>query len=136
VTITAKDAFNTTVSNFTGPAALTANVLGTGSTIVITEMKPFLSLRAVGFANVSTNPVNINGWQITVYDIDSYPLPLTTLTIPVVSGPGLGNIVPPGGAFQMVDGGNSASPGVYPFFELNTNIDWVPSPAIPMAVLL
>ena len=125
-TIAAKDAFNTTVTNFTGSAALSASA-ATASGIVITEIDPNTP-DFVEFMNVSANSIDISGWQLALYDIDSYPNPLINFTVPA------GTVVPSGGIFRLIEFGTS--PGAYPVFYTGINIDWIASTTIPVAVLV
>jgi uncharacterized repeat protein (TIGR01451 family) len=130
VSVTAKDEFGTTVSNFTGSVALSGvgEAGPAANSIVITELEP-ADPDAIEFMNVSTAPVDISGWQITVYDPGSFPGPLITFTVP--SSPQ----VPPGGLFRLTESG--VSPGTYPNFNLGINISWVhSSSANEIAVLL
>jgi hypothetical protein len=129
VTITAQDQIGGTFSNFTGTVGLSGSVSsgGAGSTIVVTEIDPNTP-DFTEFMNVSANSINISGWKLTIYDIDSYPNPLINFTVPT------NTIVPSGGVFRLTEFGTS--PGSYPNFYTGINIDWIASTTIPAAVLV
>lgn len=129
ITVTAKDDLNNTVKDFTG-AVTVAGLPGSGtaSSIVISELDIGLGDSAE-FLNVSGLPVDLSGWQISIYDNRSWPAPVGTVTIPP------GSICPPGAMFTLSD--NGEAPGEFPRLELGTNVNLSFAPlGNPMAVLL
>ncbi|PYJ04915.1 MAG: hypothetical protein DME25_09325, partial [Verrucomicrobia bacterium] len=128
-TLTAKDDINNTVKNFNGRVTVTGLPgSGTGSSVVIAELEIGTRDR-VEFANASDSALDLSGWQITVYDVVSWPAPLVTVTVPAET------ICPPGALFQLED--NGQAPGQFPNFHAGTNVNWGFSAlGNPIAVLL
>lgn len=129
VTVTARDDLNNTVKDFDGAVSVTGLPgSGTASTVVVTELDTGLGDSAE-FLNVSGIPIDMGGWQISVYDSRSWPEPVGTLTIPS------GSICPPSGIFTLAD--NGEAPGQFPHFALGTNVNWTFAPlGNPIAVLV
>ncbi len=130
-TVTARDEFDLLVYNYAGTAVLT-NIapFKSSSTIVITEVDPG-DFDRVEFQNVSGRNINISGWQIALYDWNSWPAPKTIYTIP---GPALSR---PGELFQARSLLARFFPGSYPNFNLAMNMAWNFNPSNnPVAVLL
>jgi M6 family metalloprotease-like protein len=128
VTVTAQDAGNNTATSFTSTATLsgfTGNA--TTSSIVITELNPNAP-DEVEFQNVSSQTVDISGWQIHIYDNISYPAPLTVFTVPAGTSCTAGQI------FRLQESGTA--PGTYPLFRNGVNIDWTTGSTSENAVLL
>ena len=130
VAITAKDEINNTIKNFTGPVTL-SGLPGSASvsSIVVTEIDVGTS-DATEFMNISSVPVDMAGWNISVYDSRSFPAPLTTLTLPP------GSICPPLAVFRLNESGTA--PGSFPIFFTGTNANWSSAIAAgnPIAVLV
>ena len=128
-TVTARDDLNNTVKNFNEAVFIDGRPgTGNGSSIVISELDIGLS-DTTEFMNVSGLPVDLSGWQITVYDSSSWPEPAGTLTIPP------GSVCPAGGLFTLAD--NGEAPGQWPQLLLGTNISWSFAPiGNPIAVVL
>jgi hypothetical protein len=129
VSITAKNIFGATVTNFNGTANMSVITSGSGtnSTIVITEIDPNTP-DFIEFMNVSANSVNMSGWLITIYDSTAYPSPLINFVVPT------NTIVPPSGVFRVTEFGTA--PGTYPNFFIGVNINWTASVSTPIAVLV
>jgi uncharacterized repeat protein (TIGR01451 family) len=129
ITVTAKDDLNNTVKDFTGAVAVAGLPgSGTASSIVISELDVGLG-DSVEFLNVSGLPVDLSGWQISIYDNTSWPAPVGTVTIPS------GAVCPAGAMFTLSD--NGEAPGQFPRLELGTNVNWSFAPlGNPMAVLM
>ncbi|MEI8288547.1 MAG: FG-GAP-like repeat-containing protein [Verrucomicrobiota bacterium] len=129
VSIVAKNLFGVTVTNFNGSADLSASASSgaINSTIVISEIDPNTP-DYIEFMNVSANPVNLSGWQITIYDSTSYPNPVINFVVPT------NTIVSPNQVFSLTEFG--APPGTYPNFFTGGNINWVASGGTPIAVLV
>ena len=129
VAITAKDEINNTIKNFTGPVTVTGLPgASSGSSIVVTEIDVGTS-DATELMNISSVSVDMTGWTISVYDIQSFPAPLTTITLPA------GSVCPPLTVFRLNEFG--AAPGQFPAFFTGTNVNW--SSLVtgnPIAVLL
>ncbi len=122
-TLAAQDGFNAIVTNFNGNATVSA---WTSSTLLITELDTAGGAR-IEFANVSPAAVDLSGWQLTLYDADSWPAPKLGFAIPPAT------ICPPGGVFMLSDA--APFPGAYPSFNTGTNLAWSEAEG-PMAVLL
>jgi uncharacterized repeat protein (TIGR01451 family) len=118
VTLTALDESGTIVSNFHGDVALTGQTGagGTGSRVLISEVDPGTPDGAE-FVNVSSEELDLSGWQISFYDNSAWPSPATTFTVPP------GTHSRPGDVFHLWESG--VFPGVYPDFFAGTNIAWV-----------
>jgi hypothetical protein len=114
LTITARDSTGLTVTDFSGTANL-SGWIGSASTVVISEVDTGSS-DAIEFTNVSGTDIDISGWQITVYDWDSYPSPQLTFTIPA------GVTCTADETFVLHESG--VSPGVYPDFYTGLNVYW------------
>ncbi len=128
-TLTAMDDINNPVEDFAGSVTVTGLPgSGTGSSVVISEIDVGARDR-VEFLNVSGAPVNLSGWQITVYDGPSWPEPLATVTLPE------GTLFPAGRIFTLND--NGETPGRFPNLFVSTNINWTSAPiGNTVAVLL
>lgn len=123
-TITGYDASGVVSTSFNGPV----DVLPVqGDSILITELNPNTP-DAIEFTNVSSDPVDVSGWEIYVYDNVSYPDPLTVFTIPA------GTICEPGQLFKLQE--NGTAPGTFPNFFYGSNIDWTTELFSLTAVLL
>ncbi len=129
ITLTARDDLNNVVKDFSGSVAVTGLAgNGTGSSVVISELDIGLGDR-VEFINVSGLPVDLSGWQMSVYDSASWPAPVTTVTIPNAT------LCAAGGVFTLTD--NGTAPGQFPAFNTGTNVNWTFAPlGNPIAVLL
>ncbi len=129
VTITAQDGTLSPATNFQGPAILSGVLTSAipAPSIVITEMDPGTP-DSVEFMNVSATALDIGNWQITLYDTQTFPAPLTNYVVPP------GTIVPAGGVFRLEESGTF--PGAYPAFFTGQNINWINGASAPMAVLL
>ena len=115
-TVSARDDINNLETNFIGAVTLSAfrgssNV----SSVVITEVEAGTNDR-IEFMNVSGRRINVSNWQITTYDLRSWPAPRSTITL------GTNTTVPFGGVF-MVNAFGTA-PGKYPQYYTGTNIAW------------
>ena len=129
VTITAQDAGNNTVTNFSDAVNLSGgvSVIGTAS-IAITEINPNTP-DEVEFMNISSVPVDVSGWQIFVYDEESvWPAPKQPFIIPA------GTICAPGQIFRLQEFGTA--PGTFPQFYTGSNINWTSDGGSHVAVLL
>lgn len=114
--LTAKDDINNTIKDFAGPVTISGVPgSGAGSRVVVSEIDVSQSDR-VEFMNVSTAPVDLSGWRISVFDAASWPAPLLTLTVPT------GSRCPAGATFQLNELG--AAPGTFPNFYMGTNVLW------------
>ena len=129
ITVTAKDDLNNTVKDFHGDVTVTGLPgSGTASSVVISEVDIGLGDR-IEFINVSGLPVDLSGWQMSVYDGASWPVPVGTVTIPN------GTVCLAGGIFTLTD--NGEAPGSFPEFNLGTNVTWTFAPiGNSIAVLL
>ncbi len=127
VRLSALDRNADTVTEFTGTADLLAAVnVSVPSSILISEIDPGTP-DAVEFVNVSSQPVNLLNWRVTIFDDINFPNPLTTFTITVNSN------LPAGGIFRLTEGGTA--PGTFPNFFLGNNIFWT-GESTTLAVLL
>jgi uncharacterized repeat protein (TIGR01451 family) len=130
VAITAKDEINNTIKKFTGPVTV-AGLPGSASasSIVVTEIDVGTS-DATEFMNISSVAVDMTGWTISVYDSQSFPAPLTSITLPV------GSVCPPLTLFRLNEFG--VAPGKFPTFLTGTNANWssVLPAGNPIAVLV
>jgi uncharacterized repeat protein (TIGR01451 family) len=129
VALAAKDDINNTVKNFTGPVTVTVALgSGTASRVVITEIDVAANDR-VEFMNVSTAPVDLSGWQISIFDAVSWPAPLDTFIVPT------GSVCPARAVFQLNELGSR--PGAFPNLYSGTNVMWNNAMVgNPIAVLL
>lgn len=130
VAITAKDEINNTIKNFTGPVTVTGLPgSASASSIVVTEIDVGTS-DATEFMNISSIAADMTGWTISVYDSQSFPAPLTTITLPA------GSICPPFTLFRLNEFG--IAPGSFPTFFTGTNANWssVLPAGNPIAVLV
>lgn len=129
VTVTARDDIGNVVKDFTSPVAVAGLAgSGTASAVAISEVEIANNDR-VEFVNVSLIPVDLSGWQISVYDVVSWPRPLNTITLPA------GSVCPPGGFFLLNDQGEA--PGFFPNFNAGSNINWsISAIGNPIAVVL
>ena len=130
VAITAKDEINNTIKNFSGPVTVTGLPgSASASSIVVTEIDVGTS-DATEFMNISGIDVDMTGWTISVYDIQSFPAPLTTITMPA------GSVCPPFTLFRLNEFGTA--PGRFPIFFTGTNANWssVLPAGNPIAVLV
>ena len=115
-TLTAADANGFTVTSFSGPVDVGGWVgVGTGSSVVISELNPD-SDDSVEFTNVSGQAIDISGWLITIYDVESWPSPLATVTVPSST------TLAAGGVFILEEHGTA--PGTFPHFYFGYNINW------------
>lgn len=120
VAVTARDDLGNVVRSFDGSVNVSARPAGgNGSTVVITELDTGVGDR-VEFQNVSGLPVDLSGWQMSVYDGVSWPAPVATVTIPA------GTLCPPGGIFSLSD--TNPAPGQFPNFYTGTNVIWTFAP--------
>lgn len=129
VTVTARDDLNNVVTSFDDEVAIRA-LPGSpvASAVVISEIDTGNN-DAVEFFNVSGHPVNISGWQISLYDRRAWPAPVATFTIPT------NTTVHTGGLFTLTAFGTA--PGQYPNFIAGTNLFWSFAPVSnQVAVLL
>ncbi|MGB2822222.1 MAG: M14 family zinc carboxypeptidase, partial [Phycisphaerae bacterium] len=116
VTLTALDANGYPVTGFSGEVSLAGYVgAGTSSTLVVSEVDTDDD-DCIEFTNVSGEALDVSGWQVTVYDWDSYPAPQLTYTIPA------GTVCSPGAVFLLHEEGSS--PGSYPNFYSGGNFYW------------
>lgn len=129
VTLTARDDINNAVKDFKGAVTLTGLAgSGTASTVLITEIDVNTTDR-VEFQNVTSTPVDLSGWTLTVYDALSWPAPQVTTTVPP------GTVCQPGQIFTLTEG--TDLPGLFPNLVAGTNITWNNAPVgNPIAVLL
>ncbi len=119
--ITACDQYGYRVNNFTNPVALSGwEPVGiVPAPLVLIAEIDHTSPDAAEFVNAGATPVNISGWQITFYDFNSWPAPLTTFVIPN------GTTLATGAVFTIVE--NGVSPGTFPSFFTGGNINWTGS---------
>ncbi len=116
VTLTAVDANGFTATGFAGDVDLAGYVgTGTTSTLVISEVDTDES-DAIEFTNVSGGPLDVSGWQVTIYDWNSWPSPQLAFTIPA------GTVCSPDAVFLLQEEGSS--PGSYPRFYAGGNFYW------------
>ena len=123
VTITAKDPNGNTVTTYAGSAALSGQV--GRAAVAISEVNTG-STDAVELTNICAAAVDVSGWQISIYDANSWPSPLVTFTIPG------GATCQPGHVVTLKEYGTA--PGAYPSFFLGMNIWWTSTSRV--AVLL
>ncbi|HEU0009059.1 MAG TPA: choice-of-anchor D domain-containing protein, partial [Verrucomicrobiae bacterium] len=121
VRISAVDRNGELIGDFTNGVSLSAisgpNPTNTSaSSIVITELDPG-SPDAIEFMNVSSAPVDISGWQVSILDQVAITTPLN-FTFPA------GSIAPPGALFTLTES-VGAVPGVFPNFFGGFNISWI-----------
>jgi hypothetical protein len=97
------------IENFNSTASI--SIAGT-QPVLITEIDPGEPDR-VEFANVSTQPVNLGGWSVILYD----PLPIirSSLVLPNV-------VLAPGAVFTVSEGGTVG--GAFPNFFTGGFLDW------------
>jgi len=114
VSIAAHDAGGRVVSNFTDSVALEG--FSGNTSILITELNPN-SPDGLECMNVSSQTIDISGWQIHVYDRNSFPAPLPTFFVPQ------GTTCSPGDVFTLVEDGTA--PGSYPAFEYGDDISMI-----------
>ena len=122
VTITAEDAFNQVVTNYSGPANLSG---WTGPSLLITELDGADGV-AIEFENVAPAALDLSGWQMTIYDGDSWPAPRLAFTIPA------GMLCRSGEVFLLRDA--APFPGQYPAFNTGTNLAWTDDPTVAVLV--
>ncbi len=117
VTLSARDDIGNVATNFAGPVSVTGlRGTGTASAVLITEIDPGTNDR-VEFANVSGRTLDLSGWQITLYDGRSWPLPRITFILPT-------NTVSRAGETFVLSRLGTA-PGAYPNFFAGTNVFWL-----------
>jgi len=129
VTLTAADANGYPATGFTGDVEL-GGYVGTGSTsaLVISEIDTD-ETDAIEFTNVSGAPLDVSGWQVTIYDWESWPSPQLTFTIPA------GTVCGPDAVFLLQEEGSA--PGSYPHFYADGNFYWNNQPSgNPVAAVL
>jgi len=126
IRITALDRNNQAVTEFAGPAALSAFVALTAPhpRVVISEIDPGTP-DAVEFVNVSGTALNLTGWRVFLYDDMSFASPIASFD--------LNGILPSNGVFTVTE--NGTAPGLFPNFEAGTNLFWQGS-STNIAVLL
>lgn len=124
VTITGYDSLDIVSTSFNGPVTIAPVA---ASPIVISEVNPNTP-DAVEFTNVSSSAVDVSGWRIHLYHFDGWPAPAAVFSIPE------GSVCPAGGTFTLEEYGTS--PGVFPALYFGGNINWTPSAASPVGVLL
>lgn len=131
VTLTARDENGAPALGFAGPVEVTASrPQPSQSTILITEVETS-TYDAVEFANVSSRPVDVTGWQVALYDWVTWPEPRVSFRFP------LGSLSQPGETFVFKRRPVQYYPGVYPTFHFPTLIGWNNNPnGNPVAVLL
>ncbi len=124
VVVSALDANEYVVSGFTGTADLSAaDGEPGGGPILITEVNHGTP-DAIEFVNVSTEPEDISGWTVHIYEDGTVPMPVFTFPAGTVCGAGE--------IFVLQETGTS--PGTWPLFRSGANIVWVSS--TPAAVML
>src|SRR5436190_8422913 len=122
MTVEARGLLDNPVTTLNGPAALVALLSNAPPRLLITEVETILTER-VEVSNLSSNGVDISGWQLIFYDSQTWPIPRVTLTIP------FGTVCPAGGLFQARSLG--AYPGSYPNFNVGVQLYWGQSSAYP-----
>jgi uncharacterized repeat protein (TIGR01451 family) len=126
--LTGKDVYQNTVTDFSNTVTLAALAESIRpASILITELYVG-SIRCVEFMNLSSTEVDVTGWQISVYDIASWPEPRFTFMIPSNS------IVRPGGNFVIQNG--IAAPGRLPILLAGSDIAWGNAPSNSLAAVL
>jgi uncharacterized repeat protein (TIGR01451 family) len=124
-TLTARDRYLNRVTTFQEPVRMGAIAEKIAlPRVVISEVN---TLRGeIEFLNVSGSTVNLNGWELSVYDKPSWPEPLRTIRLGA-NTLGLN-------AIFIVRGGTNGL-GAFPSLLLGTNINWGTT-ADPGAILL
>jgi subtilisin family serine protease len=112
-TLTAKDAYGDTVTSFTGQANL-ATFTGDPE-MAITELSVSAN-DGLELTNVSYRPVDLQSWQIVIYDDLSWPLPKATFVVPA------GSVLAPGACLTLME--NGTAPGSFPDFRLGSDFYW------------
>ena len=131
LTVSARDDQNRVVTGYRGSAQLSAWVpTETASTIVITEVDTSPADR-IEFVNVSEKEINVSGWEVDMYDWNSWPAAKVRFTMPG------GSISLPGDVFQLRRFLPQAVPGTYPNFFFGDDLYWNNnSSGNPVTVLL
>lgn len=113
VTITAYDDLDNVVTPWNGPATLAPTSVPT--TMVISEVNPN-SQDAIELTNVSGQGVDLSGWTLWIYDVDSQPNPKTPFVFPD------GAVCAAGETVTVTEFGTA--PGAAPNFFFGANINW------------
>jgi uncharacterized repeat protein (TIGR01451 family) len=105
-----------------GTAALDVAALAEGITtpgVLISELlvaTGYGTTNSVECANVSTQTVDVSGWQLALYDDIAYRTPRVLFTVPANSSVG------PGGVFVLRSYGKA--PGAFPNFCTGAGVNW------------
>jgi uncharacterized repeat protein (TIGR01451 family) len=114
VGITARDRSDNLVANFSGSVSITG-LQQMPPTILITEIDTGTSDK-IEITNLSDEQRDVSGWELTLYDSTSYPLPKVTFVVPA------GTLCPARTPFQIRAGGTF--PGTFPTFFLGISLSW------------
>jgi uncharacterized repeat protein (TIGR01451 family) len=98
------------------------------ATVLITELDPGTSDQ-VEFTNLTSSDADVAGWQISIYDVVSWPKPRFAYTIPSSN-----SVVPPRKAFTLRKGGTA--PGRLPYLMAGNDIAWGNKPSNSVAAVL
>ncbi len=116
VTVTALDPLGAAVRAFDGVVDLSAFTrIPATSTIVVSEIDPNTPDR-VEFTNVSGAAVDISNWIISVFDKNSWPVPLAVLVVPEGTVSGIDDV--------FIAEEEGTVPGAYPNFQLGISVHW------------
>ena len=119
VTITAYDDLDNVVTPWNGPATLAP--VSTPTTMVISEVEPNTP-DVIELTNVSDGEVDLSGWTLWIYDVDSEPGPKPPFVFPD------GTVCAAGETVTVTEFGTA--PGVAPDFLYGANINWTANSSV------
>ncbi len=106
------------LAEFEGEVWIDAVAPAPPATVLITEVET-INFERVEFTNVGDTPVDVSGWQVVLYDGDTWPAPKITFTLPPQS------VCPPQSLFTLW--GLGPYPGQWPAVHGGLQLRWGPA---------